>query len=445
MAHLESKRRHAPGINITGGSHFVVSNVQAADNAQINTTVDGPANHPAGQDLHNLHGLGDPATLGSLDCAFRASHSAFDGDLKWRLPSGSTVEDILHDAFFNKSLESSVRTTICNWVIDLGNDKMKALFSETDWEVIKAQVPPLPAINKQLARSLLRFARVKDTTGLRKVLRNTSFLPKDVPYDRAQHFDLEWAERVILQFLILFEHDGVPMRDDHLESWYTSNIWSDVIDKLFLSLPRVFLHRAEAVCQSSVSRKNRDRTETSSRLRSAPRLDGLVRSFDDSSHEFCAIEAAPQLRGGMLATKWLHDKAKLAKVLRDMLSQLVADAKYDRHITRQLQTVGIMTAGTSMQASRLCYGNGYVSLLVTEPLGNVPRVVGRLTDLLRLLVAFVQIKDVLASSIMAFQSRSHEFLSDEDEEGVFEVVFGTGPAVTSRDRVPPLPRPADSP
>ena len=33
-------------------------------------------------------------------------------------------------------------------------------------------------------------------------MENTSFKPKGVPYNKAQHFDQEWAERVIHQLSV---------------------------------------------------------------------------------------------------------------------------------------------------------------------------------------------------------------------------------------------------
>jgi hypothetical protein len=83
-------------------------------------------------------------------------------------------------------------------------------------------------------------------------------------------------------------------------------------------------------------------------MKSDPRLDGIVRSADDESHEFCAIEFAPKLRGGTFATKGFSDSAKLQKVLRDMLSRLITLVDQDAQIVKRLQVVGISTAGLNI-------------------------------------------------------------------------------------------------
>jgi hypothetical protein len=152
------------------------------------------------------------------------------------------------------------------------------------------------------------------------------------------------------------------------------------------------LRSREVICQSSALRKNRNRTETSARMKSGPRLDGIVRSVDDDCHEFCAIEAAPRLRGGTSSTKWLSDNAKLLKVLRDMLSQLASAVAYERRIVQQLQVVGISTAGLTMQVSRMCHRKGYVCLFTRDLLLNIPDDVKQLKQLLLFLAAFVQTK-----------------------------------------------------
>jgi hypothetical protein len=247
--------------------------------------------------------------------------------------------------------------------------------------------------------------------------------------------------------LILWEHDEQPLRTTHLEDWYTSNVWTRVVDDCFLSLPQVSLQRKEATCQSTALRRNRNRDEVSTRQKIGPRLDGLLRSTDDNSHEFCAIEAATELRGGTFNTKWLSDKAKLSKVLRDMLSRLISAVDHDADVVARLQVVGLSMAGLTMQAVRLCHGKGYVSLLVAEPSRTAPSAVGRLRELLKVLTEFVRVKAVLCETIHAFNARLP--VVTDDEEAEHEAAEpGSGEAVSSmtgRRRIPRLPRPADTP
>jgi hypothetical protein len=139
-------------------------------------------------------------------------------------------------------------------------------------------------------------------------------------------------------------------------------------------------------------RINSQRNDPSTRLKTGPRLDGILRSLGGPTHEFCAIEAAPSLLSGHVATKWLSDKAKLPKVLRDMLSRLIIVSGHDADIARKLQVVGVSIAGLMMQVSRLCHGKGYVTLLVSEPIWSAPSEIEQITDLLELLPAILSIK-----------------------------------------------------
>jgi hypothetical protein len=127
-------------------------------------------------------------------------------------------------------------------------------------------------------------------------------------------------------------------------------------------------------------------------MKSGPRLDGIVRSVDDDSHEFCGIEAAPRLRGGTSATKWLSDNAKLQKVLRDILSALAAAVAHERRVVQRLQVVGISTAGLACQVSRMCHRAGYVCVFTKETLNKIPDHIGQFKQLLLFLAAFAQVK-----------------------------------------------------
>jgi hypothetical protein len=51
--------------------------------------------------------------------------------------------------------------------------------------------------------------KVTTIADLRHALENTSYKPTDVPYTKAEHFDPEWAERVIRQLLVIFDAASV--------------------------------------------------------------------------------------------------------------------------------------------------------------------------------------------------------------------------------------------
>jgi hypothetical protein len=173
-------------------------------------------------------------------------------------------------------------------------------------------------------------------------------------------------------------------------------------------------------------------------MRIGPRLDGLVRSDDDKTHEFCAIECGRTESGGSTATKVLHDKEKIYKVLQDMLQRLVAVSSHDNRVVSRLQTVGISTVGTTMQVPRLSRGNGYVSLLSLEPACSIPQDVSHLGHFLYLLVMVTRVRDVLNDIITAFRSRWQESTSDDDDAWLNKFRVG-GADARNRHSVPTQP------
>jgi hypothetical protein len=93
--------------------------------------------------------------------AFMKAHANFDNDLKWRLPSGNTVEDTLYDAVLTgRSLTKPVESLVKTWVVDVDCSYTRSLFSVSDWEAIRAEVPPLPVANEEFGNFLSRFEQV---------------------------------------------------------------------------------------------------------------------------------------------------------------------------------------------------------------------------------------------------------------------------------------------
>lgn len=164
---------HIDTVHMTS---IVNSTVSAPANSIVNSTISAPTT-VGGNDTEKYL---SPAFEGSdsdqdyleseesdgmtppsnLDDAFRASYFNFKSDEKWHLPSGSTVEDVLYEAYWNKKLRVSVRNSIRNWVLDIGSEKMENLFTKSDWTAIKAELPLMPVVDDKFARSLLRFSKV---------------------------------------------------------------------------------------------------------------------------------------------------------------------------------------------------------------------------------------------------------------------------------------------
>jgi hypothetical protein len=72
----------------------------------------------------------DPSELEDAYCRL-------DVDKMWRLPSGTTVEETLHQSYSMTGLSDNVRNSIQNWTVMVDNEEMRDLFLADDWAAIQ--------------------------------------------------------------------------------------------------------------------------------------------------------------------------------------------------------------------------------------------------------------------------------------------------------------------
>jgi hypothetical protein len=151
-------------------------------------------------------------------------------------------------------------------------------------------------------------------------------------------------------------------------------------------------HRSELVSQAYVLRKNRNRTDESVRLQTGPKVDGLFHAVDNRGIEFGVIESAPRLRAGETSSKWLGDKKKMRKIMRDIFVQLAIEAKHDPRVVQDLEVVAYSTAGMKMQVLRMARPMGYVLVLSEDQPVTVPQDITQLSELLLVLALVLKSK-----------------------------------------------------
>ena len=94
------------------------------------------------------------------DHQFHSTFTSFKHDLKWRLPSGSTVEDILFQQYYMAGVPEEVRRSIRHWTVLVDNDDMRRMFLPQDWLAILAQVKALPRLGDPILNFLSQFHAV---------------------------------------------------------------------------------------------------------------------------------------------------------------------------------------------------------------------------------------------------------------------------------------------
>ncbi|KAA8897473.1 hypothetical protein FN846DRAFT_963666 [Sphaerosporella brunnea] len=389
---------------------FVSQNCSNAASSSSNTGVpdDNEAPDEEGEgddddDASTLHGSedrdptpdNDSEELSAAQTTFADTFSSMREDHKWVLASGRAVETVIFEACQAMDHDTFTKSIARSFVLDISDTAVEGWFSEVEWKEIRSALIPLPETDMVLVESMRRFFPVKTTEDLQNVLSTTNYLPKDTHYASDVHFNSSWADLVIRIQLMLFRAPGEPLRASHLEDWYNSNIWSQIIDNCLLDLPGMTLERGETVCRATALRKNRNRTKTGglgNRQKIGPRIDGIIRTVEDDFFEYGGIEVARSFSGGMRSTKWLSDSLKLAKALRDMLFRLHELADHDKAIVKKLQVVGIFNAGLSFQLIRMSNPKGYVSVLQREKRQEVPKSVSDLQKLFPLLKCVAQMK-----------------------------------------------------
>ncbi|RUP47227.1 hypothetical protein BC936DRAFT_145972 [Jimgerdemannia flammicorona] len=263
---------------------------------------------------------------------------------KWLLSSGSYVEDII----FNHGQKLSTESLMHSWIIDLNDAETTNLFTSAEQGEIRATIRKVPEVSRGYAQSLIRFAQARTADELRHIMETTSFRPEDEAYDREKHFDAEWAENVVRNFLMDVGDPAQRLQKAHLEGWFDANVWVSIIDRAFGNLHDIELVRKESASVSTSARKNRARSR-SERKKMGRRIDGIFRS-PVNNLEFGAIEVG-KMFDGTAGTKRLNDYHKLAKVMHDMLVSLGRYVKNEEVKVKKLQVVGLLHSGRSCDAT----------------------------------------------------------------------------------------------
>lgn len=148
--------------------------------------------------------------------------------------------------------------------------------------------------------------------------------------------------------------------------------------------------RKEGTCRAVAERRNRNRT-TSTRTRIGPRLDAVIRTVEDDTHEYGGMEVARSY-SGETSSKWLGDTFKLAKALRDMLHRLHVRVNHDENVVRRLQVVGVFCAGVKIQTIRMGCWKGGVAVLFKDTVMEVPVDIEGITELCKVIAGVQRIK-----------------------------------------------------
>jgi hypothetical protein len=249
-----------------------------------------------------------------------------------------------------------------------------------------------------MINSLARFSDCESISALWKVIDSTCYRDRAESYDDDKHNDAQWADLVVRGMLLLWHNPNKPLEQTHLENYFNSYLWPQIIDTLLLSVRRItFEHPGRATAR----RINEDREASDIRARTRPRLDAVVKTFENGFDEFSGVEIARGYAGGETSTKWLSDSFKLAKVLADMLHCLHKRARHDEAVSKTLRVAGVICNGLKLQMMRMECHKGAIAILTKDEPIQVSFTVEGLENLFQIIAEVSRMKAVIAESVEA--------------------------------------------
>ncbi|CAG8473689.1 8463_t:CDS:2 [Ambispora gerdemannii] len=351
--------------------------------------------------------------LSKLDfMKFDESYLAMDPEKMWKLKSGRKVEEIIHQ--FAKKLHKE--SCLHSFIINDTDKNAESLFSKEEWkEIFFTSVKKKPKVEVPL-RELISKYTLDNISDLRKTVFQP-FIPDGFEFNRNLHYNLDYINYAYRGMLLLWEmEDSFTSDPSKLEGWFQHNVWSRLIDPAFHDM-KVELIRGEGMSLASSDRKNEGRT-ISGRKKIGKKGDGIFRITKDRM-EFGAIETGRKWEG-LKGTKYLKDSLKLNKMLKDMLTQLVAECDRKDDIIRQLQVIGMLNGGNRLQIITMDTPKGYICRVER---GKIYEVNGRLSmsqplafvvkEILRTKAIFMQTLDLINNNKL-----SNLFNDDTDDDDV---------------------------
>lgn len=268
------------------------------------------------------------------------------------MKSGRTVNSVLLGYAAKLSKDDLGRSLI----LDIDDVNHKRLFSAVEWEEItkESHLKDLESLDPDLLNFINDY-RQPDLQSLRSKLMER-WLPQDTKYDHQAHYDRDWFVDTLKTFASFWENDTNALQDENSEVWIMVNVWSKLCDGLFRNVSGLRIARGETDSCSSSDRRNTGRTLSSTK-RMGARVDGMIFRRTNSL-EILAMEAS-KMDDAEFATKTLEDKYKLGRLLKDMLTRIIARVKpCNIDQAASLESWGLLISGFDARICAMRLGPG---------------------------------------------------------------------------------------
>ncbi|KAG1140609.1 hypothetical protein G6F37_012184 [Rhizopus arrhizus] len=263
---------------------------------------------------------------------FESSFKAIDDQMKWKLCSGRTVEDVLYDYGLELEREHAVHS----FILDTSDQEMKKLFTGQEWDEITRETE---LETTTLPESILNLIQEMNKTNIKEV------------------------KRVLLKYAEIRYSDYPTSDEFHIDkicyAIESFNVWVPTIDKFFGNLDGINCIRDNKPSFSSGKRK-RELQERIGRKRIGYKPDMIIQAVREGNRplEFGACEAA-SFYDGPTGKKYKYEsRLKLPKTLKDMLFNLCLHVDWDTKITKEIEVIGYVQS--IIEFIILNYPKGYI-------------------------------------------------------------------------------------
>ncbi|KAK3827888.1 MAG: hypothetical protein J3Q66DRAFT_382763 [Benniella sp.] len=340
-------------------------------------------------------GLGFVA-LAEMRYQFDQNFTAYQG-LPWRLPSGSTMDDVAARLARQDGFESGLQSFVLE-----DPSKVIALFpaqedkDELHRVLVERPQEDLATLTEHEQAFVDSFGKSPQEVKL-MLGQGWANLPGgaelDVDFKMLVHHCFQ-------QLYLTYRHFSFSLPKELKEAYYTDKVWG-FMNVALDDVATLDHEPGEINSKTSGLRKNKDRTRPGRQVQGR-KADGLV-STKGASHELCIVEAARKDQGPN-GTKALDDTLKLIKGMKDMMDHIRASAS--ENIRDQLVTYGIRISATTMTMYTMRQRPGRWYQMISHPPISLPttwnEITGkRVSNVVSKLLGFK--KDIMAMSVMVDQ------------------------------------------
>ncbi|KAK3807326.1 MAG: hypothetical protein J3Q66DRAFT_89050 [Benniella sp.] len=272
------------------------SRADKRSNSGGSSTSTGNSNSSNSRNSSNSNSKASTASGGQLSAAviakmqtlFKRNYDDFVGNA-WILPSGTILDKLLASHVETLRYESSLHS----FIIGDTKEVMQLIRNGDDREFLQAAIverpeEQLPALSEPEKEFLTKYNIPPDD--LKNLLSTSGW--RTIGGDLETKPDEEFQEAVhtcVQNLLTAYQHVGMEIPRDSLESWYTQILWH-FVSVLMFSPRRLEYQSTEVHSRASAHRRNKVRTRDG-RQQLGHKADGMgITKL--SRFELCAIEAA---------------------------------------------------------------------------------------------------------------------------------------------------------